>query len=86
MELVEGVQLRLLRPPVEAVSPVRGQAPHEREVRAVLPPASADLVGPARARQSLPQVGQHAVVDVEAVWLRLDGRHLCADLGVSDGG
>jgi hypothetical protein len=77
-ELIEGVQLRLLRAPIEAVSPALGQAPHERQVRAVLPPGLRDLIRPAGARQPLAQVGQHVVVDVETVWLRLDGHHLCA--------
>jgi hypothetical protein len=83
-ELSERVQLRLLRPPVEAVSPALRQAPHEREARAVLPPRPGDLVGPPGARQPLPQVVQHVVVDIETVGLRLRGHDSRPEAVASD--
>src|SRR5215208_5863080 len=80
LELIERVQLCLLSPPVEAVEPTLGEAPHEREVRPVLPSGLRDLVGPTGALQPLPQVVQHVVVDIETVRLRLEGNHLRTDL------
>ena len=56
-ELVERVQLGLLRPPVEAVAPVLDEAAHVREVGAVLPVGVRDLVGPAGERQPRATVG-----------------------------
>jgi hypothetical protein len=79
-ELLEGVELGLLGTPVEAVLPALGQAPHERQVRPVLPPRLRDLVGPTGAGQPLPQIVQHVVWDVETVRLWLEGRQFASTL------
>jgi hypothetical protein len=52
-ELVECVELRFLRPPVEAAPPVLDQAGHEVTVRPVPPAGARHLVGPAGAGQTL---------------------------------
>src|SRR5919112_999895 len=55
---------------------MRGQLPHEREVRPVPPAGLGDLVGPAGAPEPLPQIVQQVVVDIEAVRLGLEGSHV----------
>ena len=65
LELRKGVEPRLLRAPVEAVAPVLDQLAQVRDVGAVGPGLAGRLVGEARAREALAQVGDRVVGDVE---------------------
>ena len=64
-ELAEAVELRLPRPPVEARAPVFDDVPHVGEACARGPRRQRRLVGPARARKALAQVGDGGVRNVQ---------------------
>src|SRR5690606_38094705 len=70
-ELLELVEPRLGRTPVELVAPVRDQLAHGVEVRAVAPARAGDLVGKARAREALAQVRQDGIRNRDAIGLDL---------------
>jgi hypothetical protein len=63
--LVEGVELRFLRPPVEPVAPVLDEALHVGEIGAQAPVGAGHLVGKAGAREALPEILEDLVGDVE---------------------
>jgi hypothetical protein len=69
-ELLERVELGLLRTPVEPVPPVLDEAAHEGEVRAEPPASAFDLVGPACEAESDPEVVEDLVGYVQAEPLR----------------
>ena len=64
-DVVERVEPRLLRPPVEVVAPVAKQLVEVREVGALVPADAGDLVGEARAYQALMEVVENLVRDCE---------------------
>ena len=72
LELLEPVETPLLRPPVELVAPVLDELTQVGLVHPELPPDALGLVGHAGARQTLAQVRQHTVGDLDGE--RLDGR------------
>jgi len=55
-EVGEAVDRLLLRTPVETVPPVLAQLLDVREVRAIVPACTPDLIGPTSLLQSLAQV------------------------------
>src|SRR5439155_3484590 len=79
-ELREGVEPRLGRAPVEALTPVGDQVAQVGEVRAVGPARAGDLVGEARAREALAQVGQDGVGDGDAEGLDVHARRCTPDV------
>ena len=72
LEVIELVQLLLVRSPVVMVTPIVDEALEIGEVRAVVPPDVGELVGKAGPRQPLLQVGQHGVGNLNLE--RHDGR------------
>ena len=75
-ELREAVERRLVRAPVVAIAPVGDQLAQVGEVRPVGPAGAGDLVGEARAREALAQVGEDGVRHGDAKRLDLHGRLL----------
>jgi hypothetical protein len=71
LEMRERVEQALLRAPVELILPIRDEFTQVREFRAVVPVRALDLVGKARARQSLAEVGERRIRDLDPK--RLDG-------------
>jgi hypothetical protein len=72
LELREGVEPRLLRPPVEARTPVLDELAQVADIGAVGPRLSRRLVGEARARETLAQIGDRLFGDVQSE--RFDAR------------
>ena len=79
VKVLESIESRLLRSPIERVSPVRDELAEIRRIRAVLPPRSWQLVGPTRVRETVVKIDQDGVghVNREAFRLRPRGRPLC---------
>jgi hypothetical protein len=69
--LIEAIESCLAGAPVELLAPVLAQLPQVAELGPVVPADILDLVGPARAAESLAQVVQHRVGNVDPK--RLDG-------------
>ena len=66
-EVGKRIDRPLLRPPVEAGSPILNQISHGCQVGAVFPARCGDLVRPARASQAVAQVVEHRRRDAQRV-------------------
>jgi hypothetical protein len=73
-ELRDRIEPRLLRPPVESVAPIRDEIAQIPAIRPERPAIAAiilrRLIGEARARKPLAQIGDRGIVDREAERLR----------------
>src|SRR5207249_11854544 len=78
-ELRQRVEPRLRHAPVEALAPVGDQLAQVGEVRTVGPARAGDLVGEARAREALAQVGQDGVGNGDTEGLEVHARRCTPD-------
>ncbi len=70
LELREGVEPRLLRPPIEGPTPIVDEAAKVTDVRPVEPGVAGRSIGKTRARETLAQVPKIAVGNVQRERLR----------------
>ncbi len=73
LELRPGVQTGFLSPPVESVSPVLEHLLEHAEIRAGGPGRAWRLVGQTRSGQTVGQVSQVGIRNVQLKWLRRGG-------------
>ena len=64
-ELWELIESPLVLPPVVGSAPVLGQLPQVTNLHAVVPPGAGDLLGPARPGQSILEIHDHGLLDVD---------------------
>src|ERR1700751_3545059 len=70
LELREGVEARLLRPPIEGPAPVLDEAAKIIDIRPVSPRLAWRGIGKTGARKALAQVGNIAIWDAQSERLR----------------
>ena len=71
-EMTEGVQLALLRAPIEPVGPIGKQLFQILEIRPLVPGGAWCLIGPARFTDALSEAGQNLFLDVDREWCDLE--------------
>jgi hypothetical protein len=64
-ELIDRIQRALLRPPIEPVGPVGKQLSEVGEVRALVPGGAGCRIGPACVSNTLIEIGQDAILNVD---------------------
>src|SRR5439155_16356131 len=77
-EVMDLVELALLRGPVEPVGPVREDSLQVIEVGALVPPGSGHLIGAARVQDARAQIGEDRGVNLYLE--RLDAHHAIVPL------
>ena len=80
-ELRKAVQLRFLRPPVEAVAPIGGEVAHERAIGAIGPAAVRYRVRQARSREAIRKSGKIVIRNINRERRDGHGRWLLFGVG-----